>query len=104
MCLYNCISGLISPQVLCLTLLGLIALATAAAAPICRAGQPTLDSDNDGICDALEVVLGTDPKKADSDGDGISYAFLRLYSSPSDTFESTNGLLHALDTHPISCG
>jgi len=28
------------------------------------------DSDNDGLSDALENALGSDPKKADSDGDG----------------------------------
>ena len=80
LCLFNCISGLIFLQILCL--LGMLALATAQSAPICRAGQSTLDSDNDGICDALEVLLGTNPKKADSDGDGISYAFVPLYLFP----------------------
>ena len=30
------------------------------------------DDDNDGVDDAAEDALGTDPKKADSDGDGIS--------------------------------
>jgi len=28
------------------------------------------DADKDGVPDAVEVMLGTDPKKADSDGDG----------------------------------
>ena len=32
---------------------------------------PTPDSDNDGIGDALEVTLGTDPLDADSDDDGL---------------------------------
>jgi hypothetical protein len=32
--------------------------------------QTTLDTDGDGLIDALEIALGTDPKKADSDGDG----------------------------------
>jgi hypothetical protein len=32
---------------------------------------PAIDSDNDGISDADEVVLGTDPAKADTDGDGL---------------------------------
>jgi hypothetical protein len=29
------------------------------------------DADKDGVPDAIEVMLGTDPNKADSDGDGI---------------------------------
>lgn len=31
-----------------------------------------VDTDKDGLTDRREVELGTDPKKADSDGDGIS--------------------------------
>lgn len=30
------------------------------------------DTDKDGLLDSVEKVLGTDPKKADTDGDGIS--------------------------------
>lgn len=32
----------------------------------------TADQDQDGISDAAEVKLGTDPKKSDTDGDGYS--------------------------------
>ncbi len=32
----------------------------------------SLDTDRDGICDIVEVVLGTDPNKADTDGDRLS--------------------------------
>ena len=32
----------------------------------------TLDSDNDGVYDWEEVLLGTDPENPDTDGDGIS--------------------------------
>jgi hypothetical protein len=32
------------------------------------------DSDGDGICDAQEIELGTDPDNPDTDGDGISDA------------------------------
>ena len=31
-----------------------------------------MDSDGDGMSDALEKALGTDPENGDSDGDGIS--------------------------------
>lgn len=31
-----------------------------------------LDSDNDGLPDKQEVVLGTNPRKADTDGDGLA--------------------------------
>jgi hypothetical protein len=33
---------------------------------------PNTDSDGDGIPDAAEVVLGTDPLLADTDGDGVN--------------------------------
>ncbi len=32
----------------------------------------TKDSDGDGICDEVELMIGTDPKRADTDGDGMS--------------------------------
>jgi hypothetical protein len=35
---------------------------------------PALDTDGDGLPDAVECVIGTDPTHADSDGDGISDA------------------------------
>lgn len=31
-----------------------------------------LDSDNDGLADLVEKTLGTDPEKADTDGDGLT--------------------------------
>jgi YD repeat-containing protein len=34
--------------------------------------NPNLDSDGDGLADALEVRLGTDPYNQDTDGDGFS--------------------------------
>jgi formylglycine-generating enzyme required for sulfatase activity len=36
----------------------------------CASPDPNLDSDRDGLDDAREAALGTDPLKADSDGDG----------------------------------
>ncbi|RKH45595.1 hypothetical protein [Corallococcus sicarius] len=32
----------------------------------------SLDTDGDGICNVVELVLGTDPNKADTDGDSLS--------------------------------
>lgn len=33
--------------------------------------MPVSDSDHDGVCDATEQQVGTDPHAADSDGDGL---------------------------------
>lgn len=46
--------------------LGAVALPTAAADP-----PSSLDSDDDGLSDGWELILGTDPTVPDSDGDGI---------------------------------
>ena len=43
---------------------------TTSATPACP--NPTLDSDKDGLPDCREAELGTDPHKADTDGDGLS--------------------------------
>lgn len=32
----------------------------------------TKDTDGDGICDEVELMIGTDPNKADTDGDGMN--------------------------------
>jgi hypothetical protein len=32
---------------------------------------PSLDRDNDGLCDGVEYALGTDPTDADTDDDGL---------------------------------
>lgn len=32
----------------------------------------TVDSDNDGLCDELELLIGSNPQEKDSDNDGIS--------------------------------
>ena len=34
--------------------------------------EPTIDTDGDGLTDAEETALGTDPNVADTDGDGFS--------------------------------
>ena len=39
---------------------------------VVSAAAANLDSDGDGLSDALEITLGTDPFNSDSDGDGFS--------------------------------
>lgn len=43
-----------------------------AASGIAHAAPTGIDTDHDGIPDAAEVLLGTDPLNADTDGDGIN--------------------------------
>lgn len=56
-----------------------------------------LDQDNDGLPDLLEARLLTDPKKADSDGDGINDAeeIGENTDEPKDT--DLDGIIDALD-------
>ena len=51
--------------------LGLL-LTLFAASGIARAATTGVDTDNDGIPDSAEVLLGTDPLIADTDGDGMN--------------------------------
>lgn len=48
-------------------LLAILALNATLAPPL---SAQTLDTDGDGVPDASEVLLGTDPMVADTDGDG----------------------------------
>ena len=59
----------------------------------CSASQR--DTDDDGLTDALEASLGTDPHAADSDGDGISDHIETDGGSPVDT--DGDGEIDALD-------
>ena len=56
------------------------------------------DTDNDGLLDSQEKILGTDPKKRDTDGDLVSDAIeIGLdINSPQDTDE--DGIIDALDS------
>lgn len=50
-------------------------------------GEPDIDSDGDGIPDAMEMEMGLDPSVADMDGDGYDDLFEvlnGLYLQPSD--------------------
>jgi len=55
------------------------------------------DTDNDGLLDSQEILLGTDPKKRDSDDDQVSDAIeIGLdINNPQDTDE--DGIIDALD-------
>ncbi len=49
------------------------------------------DRDGDGLSDAQELVLGTDPAKWDTDGDGISDGFEVLYAG-TNPLSAQNGV------------
>lgn len=58
-----------------------------------------VDSDNDGLSDAAEMVIGTSPLKADSDGDGISdLAEILNGTNPNDGNAAITGILSSIDT------
>ncbi|SHJ79019.1 conserved repeat domain-containing protein/gliding motility-associated C-terminal domain-containing protein, partial [Arenibacter nanhaiticus] len=59
----------------------------------------TIDTDNDGIIDDNEIVLGTDPNNADSDGDGIDdgQEVGDDVNNPIDT--DGDGIIDALDSN-----
>lgn len=57
--------------------------ATEAAAPA-ASPTPTDDPDGDGLTTAEETALGTDPAKADTDGDGMSDGQERDYTDPTN--------------------
>ena len=63
-----------------------------------RRSRPT-DTDSDGLTDAEESQLGTDPNNADSDSDGIpdGREVNALGSNPLDTDTDSDGLTDALE-------
>lgn len=52
------------------------------------------DTDGDGLPDAYETIIGTDPNCADTDGDGLTDGYEVLYSStdPCDKYTMKNGV------------
>ncbi len=61
-----------------------------------RAKDSGLDTDGDGLSDAVEADLGTNPNSADSDQDGVSDADeVKDVTAPQDT--DKDGIINALD-------
>ncbi|MCB9698670.1 MAG: FG-GAP repeat protein [Alphaproteobacteria bacterium] len=56
-----------------------------------------LDWDGDGLTDAEEVVLGTDPANPDTDGDGLSDADELPWHGPFDPDSDGDGVLDGAD-------
>lgn len=54
------------------------------SAPVVAAVDPGLDSDHDGLTDAYEMSLGTDPLLGDSDGDGLTDGFEVVLDTDTD--------------------
>ena len=52
------------------------------------------DTDGDGLPDAYETIIGTDPNNADTDNDGLTDGYEVLYSStdPCDMYTMKNGI------------
>ncbi len=57
-----------------------------------------VDSDNDGLPDAVEVTLGTDPNNPDSDGDGRNDGEEVGADPASPADEDGDGIIDALDS------
>jgi len=63
------------------------------------APAPIRDSDGDGLNDAVEAVLGTDPNAADSDNDGLQDgAELTAGTDPKDPDTDDDGLTDGAET------
>src|SRR5262245_60709694 len=86
--------------------IGLGAIFVVALAPSPRASAqsvPTagVDTDGDGLEDAVEILLGTDPSKKDSDDDGISDLIEVTPiggGAPAKVDTDGDGIIDALDT------
>ncbi len=95
-------------------------------------GTTAIDTDNDGLTDAAELVLGTDPNNPDTDGDGMLDGVevdaaagdpcpdplnadsdgdtlldgdeITLGSSPCDSDTDGDGVPDSIDTDPVTPG
>ncbi|MCS7275045.1 MAG: thrombospondin type 3 repeat-containing protein [Candidatus Bipolaricaulota bacterium] len=60
------------------------------------------DSDNDGLTDAQERILGTDPNKPDTDGDGLldGEEYFVYFTTPTKADTDEDGLNDKQDPYP----
>lgn len=73
-------------------------------------GEPDVDTDGDGIPDAMEGDMGLDPNSADTDGDGYSDFFEAIHDEylqpgepdPSLEIQITPPFALAVDPHTVS--
>jgi hypothetical protein len=66
--------------------------------------QSAQDSDNDGLSDAQESILGTNARNADSDSDGFTdgFEYFNSFTDPLRADSDEDGLKDKEDTHPTS--
>src|SRR5262249_25893953 len=71
---------------------GTSATTTLDQATICKSSP--VDSDNDGLCDAFERIIGTNPMVADTDGDGLNDGIevLQIGTNPTDIDTDSDGI------------
>jgi hypothetical protein len=60
------------------------------------------DSDNDGLTDAQEKILGTDPNKSDTDGDGLldGEEYFVYFTNPLKADTDEDGISDRQDPYP----
>ncbi len=60
------------------------------------------DADNDGLTDAQEKILGTDPKNPDTDGDGLldGDEYFNYFTNPLKADTDEDGLADKQDAYP----
>ncbi|MBI3660537.1 hypothetical protein HY230_08710 [Candidatus Acetothermia bacterium] len=70
-------------------------------AGVSQAGQ---DSDGDGLTDAQEAILGTDPRNPDTDGDGLSdgVEYFKTFTNPLKADSDGDSVNDKDDPHPTS--
>ncbi|SFK68876.1 NlpC/P60 family protein [Geodermatophilus ruber] len=61
------------------------------AAPAAPMTFPAVDTDRDGLVDAMELLLGTDPLKTDTDADGVSDGYEKYSLGTDPTRADSDG-------------
>jgi hypothetical protein len=77
----------------------LLALLVVSSVPYASFAQ---DSDNDGLPDAQEKILGTDPNKPDTDGDGLldGEEYFVYFTNPTKADTDEDGIADKQDPYP----